>query len=64
MHDLFYSEVKTEMDLERLPSGKFDINYLVCQLAVVALNLLRLIGKNTLIESDVPVHHKPNRRRI
>lgn len=43
------------MDLERLPSGKFDANCLVCQLAAVAMNLLRLIGQNTLNEPDAPV---------
>ena len=30
-HEQFHSEFKTDMDLERLPSGKFDTNYLVCQ---------------------------------
>jgi Transposase DDE domain group 1 len=44
-HEQFHSEFKTDMDLERLPSGKFDTNYLVCQLAAVAMNLLRLIGQ-------------------
>ena len=28
-HEQFHSEFKTDMDLERLPSGKFDTNYLV-----------------------------------
>jgi hypothetical protein len=51
------------MDLERLPSGKFDTNYLVCQLAAVAMNLLRLIGQNTLNEPDAPVRHQAKRRR-
>ena len=52
------------MDLERLPSGKFDTNYLVCQLAAVAMNLLRLIGQNTLNEPDAPMRHVAKRRRI
>jgi hypothetical protein len=63
-HEQFHSEFKTDMDLERLPSGKFDTNYLVCQLAAVAMNLLRLIGQNTLSEADAPVRHKAKRRRI
>ena len=63
-HEQFHSEFKTDMDLERLPSGKFDTNYLVCQLAAVAMNLLRLIGQNTLHEPDAPVRHKAKRRRI
>ncbi len=63
-HEQFHSEFKSDMDLERLPSGKFDTNYLVCQLAVVAMNLLRLIGQNTLNEPDAPVRHQAKRRRI
>jgi hypothetical protein len=63
-HEQFHSEFKTDMDLERLPSGKFDTNYLVCQLAAVAMNLLRMIGQNTLNEPDAPVRHVAKRRRI
>ena len=63
-HEQFHSEFKTDMDLQRLPSGKFDTNYLVCQLAAVAMNLLRLIGQNTLNEPDAPVRHSAKRRRI
>lgn len=63
-HEQFHSEFKTDMDLERLPSGKFDTNFLVCQLAAVAMNLLRLIGQNTLNESDSPLRHTAKRRRI
>lgn len=63
-HERFHSEFKTDMDLERLPSGRFDTNYLVCQLAAVAMNLLRLIGQNTLNDSDTPVRHVAKRRRI
>jgi hypothetical protein len=63
-HEQFHSEFKSDMDLERLPSGKFDTNYLVCQLAAVAMNLLRLIGQYTLNHKDSPVRHKATRRRI
>jgi hypothetical protein len=56
--------VKTDMDLTRLPSGKFDTNYLVCALAAVAMNLLRLVGQHTLHEPDAPVRHSAQRRRI
>lgn len=63
-HEQFHAEFKTDMDLERLPSGKFDTNYLVCQLAAIAMNLLRLIGQNTLNEKESPVRHKAKRRRI
>ena len=32
-HEQFHSEIETDMDLGRLPSGKIDTNYLVCALA-------------------------------
>lgn len=63
-HEQFHSEFKTDMDLERLPSGKFDTNYLVCALAAVAMNILRLIGQHTLGGPDAPLRHKAKRRRI
>ena len=63
-HEQFHSEFKSDMDLERLPSGKFDTNYLICQLAAVAMNLLRLIGQHTLHSKDAPVRRKAQRRRI
>ena len=52
------------MDLERLPSGKFDTNYPVCQLVAAAMNLLRLIGQNTLNELDTPMRPAAKRGRI
>jgi hypothetical protein len=63
-HEQFHSEFKTDMDLVRLPSGKFDTNYLVCALAAVAMNLLRLIGQHTLHGKDAPLRHAAQRRRI
>ena len=63
-HEQFHSEFKSDMGLERLPSGKFDTNYLVCQLAAVAMNLLRLIGQHTLHGDKAPVRHNAQRRRI
>lgn len=63
-HEQFHSEFKTDMDLTRLPSGKFDTNYLVCALAAVAMNLLRLVGQHTLHELDAPMRHSAQRRRI
>ena len=63
MHEQFgktpsqHSEFKTDLDLERLPSGKFDTNYLVCQLAALAMNLLRLIMKT--IKSGLTGQGKP-----
>jgi len=63
-HEQFHAEFKTDMDLQRLPSGKFDTNYLVCALAAVAMNLLRLVGQHTLQAPDSPVRHPAQRRRV
>ena len=63
-HEQFHSEFKTDRDFTRLPSGKFDTNYLVCQLAAVAMNILRLIGQRGLLGPDAPVRHPAKRRRL
>lgn len=52
----FHSEIKTDMDVERLPSGKFATNELVLELTVIAYNLLRMIGQESL-------RHKPDRKQ-
>ena len=44
----FHSEMKTDMDLERLPSGKFATNALVLELGLIACNILRMIGQGTI----------------
>ena len=41
----YHSELKTDMDLERLPSGKFETNAIVLELAMIAFNILRMIGQ-------------------
>jgi len=63
-HEQFHSEFKTDLDLERLPSGKFDTNALVCALAALAMNILRLLGQQGLHGPDAPVRHQAKRRRI
>ncbi|MBQ3784132.1 MAG: transposase [Lachnospiraceae bacterium] len=44
----FHSEIKTDMDLERLPSGKFATNALVLELGLIVYNILRMIGQGTI----------------
>ena len=44
----FHSEIKTDMDLERLPSGKFATNALILELGMIAYNILRMIGQGTI----------------
>lgn len=44
----FHSEIKTETDVERLLSGKFDTNELVIELTILAYNILRMIGQESV----------------
>ncbi len=60
----FHSEFKTDLDIERLPSGKFATNALVLGCSVLAYNILRWIGQNGLIGPLSPVRHPAKRRRI
>jgi hypothetical protein len=60
----FHSEFKTDLDIERLPSGKFATNALVMSLAVLAYNILRFIGQEGLLGAHSPVRHPAKRRRL
>lgn len=61
----FHSEIKTDMDVERLPSGKFDTNELVLELTILAYNILRLIGQQSLKSKRSPkLKRDVKRRRI
>jgi hypothetical protein len=60
----FHSEFKTDLDIERLPSGKFATNALILACAVLAYNILRWIGQNGLLGPDAPPRHRAKRRRI
>ena len=39
----FHSEVKIDMDLERMLSGKFETNALILELGMIAYSILRMI---------------------
>jgi hypothetical protein len=60
----FHSEIKTDLDLERLPSGKFATNALILTLGGLAYNILRAIGQFGLVAGQSPVRHPAKRRRI
>ena len=47
---------ETGMDVERLPSGKFETNELVLELTIIAYNLLRMIDQESL-------KHKPDQKK-
>ena len=59
-----HSEFKTDLDLERLPSGKFATNALVMALGAFAYNILRAIGQMGLLGQFAPIRHPAKRRRI
>lgn len=63
-HEPFHSEFKTDLDLERLPSGKFATNDLILSLAGLAYKVLRLMGIEALLNEDAPVRHPAKRRRL
>jgi len=60
----FHSEIKTDLDLERLPSQSFDGNDLVLSMGSMVYNILRWIGQVGLMGEDSPVRHKAKSRRI
>ncbi len=60
----FHSEFKTDMDMERLPSGKFATNALIMALAGLTYNILRFIGQLGLLGDRSPIRHAAKRRRI
>ena len=59
----YHSELKTDMDLERLPSGKFDTNALVLELSMIAFNILRMIGQKALGKKNPKLKQSVQRRR-
>ena len=52
------------MDVERLPSGKFEINALVLELTVIAYNILRMIGQGTIGKRAPRQKRAVKRRRL
>lgn len=60
----FHSEMKSDMDLERLPSGKFATNALILTLAVPVFTMLRLCGQEGMRNGFVPARKQVARRRI
>lgn len=61
----FHSELKTDIGLERMPSGKFASNALLLSLGMLAFNCLRLIGQSALkLKKLLPRKFKVQRRRL
>lgn len=59
----YHSELKTDMNLERLPSGKFETNELILELAILAFNILRMIGQEALGHKNPRLRDTVKRRR-
>jgi len=61
----FHSELKSDMDVERLPSGKFKTNATILQAAMMAFNTLRRIGQEILaLVKETSVAVKEQRWRL
>ena len=59
----YHSEIKTDMGIERLPSGKFETNSLILKLTIIAYNILRIIGTEAMKQKDMPIRHSTIKRR-
>ena len=59
----YHSEIKSDMDLERLPSEDFKTNALILLIGMLAYNLLRLCGQESLREDNGAITKRPLYRR-
>jgi hypothetical protein len=60
----FHSEIKSDIGLERFPSGKFKTNSLVLALGCFTYNLLRWAGQETLRYKGIPGSKAKERIRL
>jgi hypothetical protein len=61
----FHAELKSEVGLERFPSGKYDVNRILLALGMAAFNLLRFMGQSALAQEDcLPEKTGVKRKRI
>ena len=61
----YHSELKTDLGIERLASGKFKTNALLLQVAMLLFNCLRIIGQSSLkMTKLLPRKLKVMRRRL
>jgi len=59
----FHSEIKSDIGLERFPSGKYDTNAAILKLALLSYNILRIIGQSSLHYNDKPTRRTVKRLR-
>lgn len=61
----FHSELKSDLGVEQLPSGKFCVNRIVMLCAMIAFNTLRVIGQAAVARAKMaPVRIKVSRWRL
>lgn len=61
----FHSELKSDLGVEQLPSGKFCVNEIVMLCAMLAFNTLRVIGQEAVARAKIaPVRIKVSRWRL
>ena len=61
----FHSELKTDVNVERLPSGKFSVNEIILHTSMIAFNTLRFIGQTALQNLELlPYCHKGKRKLL
>ena len=58
----YHSELKSDMDLERLPSKHFKTNSLIMLLGMLSYNMLRLCGQESL--QSINVSQRPRFRKV
>ena len=59
----YHAEFKTEMDMERLPSGKFAVNHAFLLLGMLVYNMLKVVGKDMVFARALGLK-KATRRRM
>jgi hypothetical protein len=61
----YHGEIKSDLDFERMPSGRFATNALLLQLAMLTFNVLCILGQSALKMKEVlPRKLKTQRRRL
>ena len=61
----FHSELKSDLGVEQLPSGKFCVNQIVMLCAMLAFNTLRAIGQEAVARAPLaPIKIKAGRWRL
>jgi len=58
----YHAEFKTEMNMERLPSGKFVVNYAFLLLGMLVYNMLEVVGSDLVFARALGLEKATPRR--